>query len=103
MSQNDPQPFTSEAIQLLQDTLLPLWETSLFTPTKADASCLNYSLIQNVYLISKLFDTPEKINWLKENSEKFKNLIQDTLFDKSHFITENYEILERRLEECMSF
>lgn len=67
-----------------------------------DSPSVVFSIINNAIAISKFFDTPEKENWLDTHQDKLKELIQDTLFDKNHFITENYEILERRLEECMS-
>ena len=72
------------------------------TISSNDSPSVVFSIINNAIAISKFFDTPEKENWLDAHQDKLKELIQDTLFDKTHFVTENYKILERRLEECMS-
>ena len=72
------------------------------TISSSDSPSVVFSIINNAIAVSKFFDTPEKENWLDTHQDKLKELIQDTLFDKNHFITENYEILERRLEKCMS-
>lgn len=67
-----------------------------------EASCIYFSISTNASMIKNLFNTPEKKSWLAQNTNKLKDLIQEILFDKKHFITENYEILERRLNECMN-
>ena len=72
------------------------------TISSNDSPSVVFSIINNAIAISKFFDTTEKEDWLDTHQDKLKELIQDTLFDKNHFITENYEVLERRLEECMS-
>lgn len=72
------------------------------TISSDDSPSVVFSITNNAIAISKFFDTPKKENWLDTHQDKLKELIQDTLFDKNHFITENYEVLERRLEECMS-
>lgn len=72
------------------------------TILEEESPCITFTVAANASIISKFFDTTEKEDWLDTHQDKLKELIQDTLFDKTHFVTENYEILKRRLEECMS-
>lgn len=90
----------SKAKEALTDTLLPLWKTNLFTLSEEDTDTLNFSILQNVNMISKLFDTEEKLQWLKNHKTVFRKLVKECFFNKDHFLYENYQILERRLEEC---
>ena len=69
--------------------------------SEEESSCVTFSIATNASMISNYFDTPEKRLWLDNNIDKLRELIQSTLFDKSHFITENYKTLERRLNECI--
>ena len=90
----------SKTKETLLDTLLPLWKTNLFTLSEEDTNALNFSILQNVNMISKLFDTEEKLQWLKNHKTDFRKLVKECFFNKDHFLYENYQILERRLEEC---
>lgn len=91
----------SETVALLRDVLLPLWKTSLFTPTEEDLCSMNYSIIQNIYLISNLFDTAAKLKWLQEHRDIFREIVKETFFNKDCFINENYEALEQKLKEYL--
>ena len=75
---------------------------SNITLSEEESLCVTFSIVTNASMITNYFDTPEKKLWLDNNIDKLRELIQDTLFDKSHFITENYKTLKIRLEECMS-
>lgn len=77
-----------------------LYTNVIFSET--ENLCITYSLELNAKLISKIFSTPKRIKWLNNNEDKLKTLIETTLLDKDHFITENYKMLERRIEECIS-
>ena len=92
---------SSQANTLLQQILLPLWQTDLFNLSKEDTESLNFSILQNAYLLSKLFNTEEKLKWLQSHQEKFREIVKESFFNKDQYIDENYEDLEKRLEECM--